>query len=250
MQFSFRAAFALGWQTFRSRYGALLGAAVVVMFAPLAVFFVTSSARAAFVGEVPDLSTQPGQIALPFVLRNASFDLLLGVLFNAPLYAGFLLLALKHTRGESPPLGVLFAGFSERYAPLVGIGALSAAPLLLAAGLSVYVPPSPMFLLLIPVGVVLAVRFSFCWLLCVDPRRRLGVIESYSTSWRLTGPDRVLWPLLGVVLSLILISVLCAVPLFLPLVFFAMPFTTAVIAACYELIAGSAESGAPADAAP
>lgn len=250
MHFSFQAAFALGWQTFRSHYGALLGAAVVVMFASFAVSTVANLARLALAPQAPGTVMEPDNFTIAFLLFNSSVDLVLNMLFTGPLLAGALLLALKHTRGESPPFGVLFAGFSERYEPLVSIGALGTAPLLLSLA-PVLFGPSPLFLLLIPVGVVLVVRFYLCLLLCMDPRRRLGAIESYATSWRLTGPDRVFWPLLGVFLALALISALCAVLLFLPLIFFAMPLIFPVIAACYELIAGSAEPGGePASAAP
>jgi len=247
MQFSFQAAFALGWQTFRSRYGALLGASAVVVFAYLAVSAVASLARLALAPQAPGAAMEPDDFTVGFLLLNSSLDLLIGVLFSGPLVAGYLLLALNHVRGESPPLGVLFAGFSERYAPLVGIGALAVAPFLLVAALLLEVGPSPLFLLLIPVGVVLGIRFYLVWLLCLDPRSRLGAVESYAASWRLTGPDRVLWPLLGVALSLSLIGVLCTALLLLPLIFFGMPFAIAVNAAAYELIAG----GAPAaDTAP
>lgn len=244
MHFSFQAAFALGWQTFRARYGALLGASAAFMFAYFAVFAVANLARLALAPQVPGAILEPDDFTLAFLLFNSSVDMALGVLFTVPLLAGVLLLALKHTRGESPPIGEVFVGFSERYGPLVGIGALAAAPLLLVSA-PVLFGPSPLFLLLIPVGVVLAVRFNLCWLLCVDPRRRLGVVESYATSWRLTGPDRIFWPLLGVALALFLITALCSALLFLPLIFFGMPFTIAVIAACYELIAGGAAADAP-----
>lgn len=247
MQFSFQAAFALGWQTFRSRYGALLGAAVVVIFATFAVSTVANLARLALSPQAPGIAMEPDDFTIAFLVFNSSIDLLLNVLFSIPLFAGFLLLALRHLRGESPPPGAVFAGFSERYGPLVGIGALWMAPGLLVSA-PVLMGPSPLFLLLIPVGVVLAVRFSLSWLLCMD--RRLGVMESYAASWRLTGPDPVFWPLLGVALSLILITALSAALLLLPLIFFGAPFAAAVIAACYELIAGGAESSAPANAAP
>jgi len=249
MHFSFQAAFALGWQTFRSRYGALLGASVVFLFAWFAVSTVANLSRLALSPQAPGVAMEPDDFTIAFLLFNSSIDMALSVLFTVPLLAGLLLLALRHIRGESPPLGTLFAGFSERYGPLVGIGALGTAPLLLVSA-PVLLGPSPLFLLLIPVGVVLAVRFYLIYLLCVDPRRRLGVIESYATSWRLTGPDPVFWPLLGVVLALFLIGVLCTALLLLPLIFFGVPFAIAVAAASYELIAGGAESGGAADAAP
>jgi len=247
MQFSFQAAFALGWQTFRSRYGALLGASAVVVFAYFAISVVSNLARLALAPQAPGAVMEPDDFTVAFLLFNSSVDLVLGVFFTVPLSAGVLLLALRHTRAESPPFGAVFAGFSERYGPLAGIGALWIAPSLL-----VYAPvllgPSPLFLLLIPVGLVLAARFGLVLLLCMD--RRLGVMESYSASWRLTGPDRVFWPLLGILLALLLINALCAALLLLPLIFFGAPLAIAVSAAAYELIAGGAESGGAPAAAP
>ena len=224
--FTFKAAFALGYATFKSSYGALLGASVVFTLVLMGVSFLQE-------------------------LLAPGLGIIIHIFLDSPLWAGMALLAVRHIRGESPPLKTLFAGFT-RYWPLVGIGALFM--------LILWLVPFVLFLLLVlalgggvfSVGgivaftlaalgytVFFAVWLLFVPMLCLDPRRQLGVRESFATSWKRTAP--VFWPLLGLYLVLLLISAVTLILLVLPFIFIGFPLAVAVTAAAYELIIGEAD---------
>ena len=198
MQFTFEAAFAKGMALFKSRYGGLLAATLVFI-----LLLVGVGLAKALVNSV--LGADPDQTSA------TPTDHLIDIFISVPLTAGIFLIALQHLRGESPAMGTLFAGF-RRYWPLVGIGVLLMlifmAPVVVAAlflgfgflfigGTSAAVPAITVTailvgLVLICIFIMLYTKLIFASLLCIDPRTRLGVCESISTSWRMTGPD--FWP--------------------------------------------------------
>ena len=245
MPFSFDAAFKGGYNTFKSRYGSLLAAVVVFILVMVAMAVVSGVLNAA-----AGIKPEPGQ--------TTWIDLLVSIFFTNVFTIGIALLALQLHRGESPGMSTLFAGFG-RYWPLVGIGVLMilifVAPVLvvlLIGGVSGWILTlssgsemafGPAFFIAAIVGLCLIVffivRLSFVALLCVDPRRRLGVAASFATSWRATGP--VFWPLLGLIIVMGLILGLSVVLLVLPVIFVGIPLYIAVLVAAYELVMGDGE---------
>ena len=224
--FTFQAAFALGYATFKSRYGALLGAGTVFMLVLTGVGFLQE-------------------------LLAPGLGIIIHIFLDSPLWAGMALLAVRHIRGESPELKTLFAGFT-RYWPLVGIGALFMLilwlvpfvlflVLVLALGGGVFSVGGIAAFTLAALGysVFFAVWLLFVPMLCLDPRRQLGIRESFATSWKRTAP--VFWPLLGLYLVLLLISAVTLILLVLPFIFIGFPLAVAVTAAAYELIIGEAD---------
>ena len=224
--FTFQAAFALGYATFKSHYGALLGASVVFTLVLMGVSFLQE-------------------------LLAPGLGILMHLFLDCPLWAGLAVLAVRHIRGESPELKTLFAGFT-RYWPLVGIGVLFM--------LILWLVPFVLFLMLVlalgdgifSIGVIgvftlaslgyavfFAVWLLFVPMLCLDPRRQLGIRESFATSWKRTAP--VFWPLLGLYLVLLFISAVTLILLLLPFIFIGFPLAVAVTAAAYELIIGEAD---------
>jgi hypothetical protein len=157
-------------------------------------------------------------------------------------------------------MGTLFAGF-RRYWPLVGIGVLLMlifmAPVVVAAlflgfgalflgGTSAALPAITVTailvgLVLICIFIMLYTKLIFASLLCIDPRTRLGVCESISTSWRMTGPD--FWPLLGLIIVMGLILIGTSILLVLPLFFVGIPLCLAITVSAYELIMSEQEAG-------
>jgi hypothetical protein len=247
MQFTFEAAFAKGMALFKSRYGGLLAATLVFI-----LLLVGVGLAKALVNSV--LGADPDQTSA------TATDHLIDIFISVPLTAGILLIALQHLRGESPAMGTLFAGF-RRYWPLVGIGVLLMlifmAPVVVAAlflgfgalflgGTSAALPAITVTailvgLVLICIFIMLYTKLIFASLLCIDPRTRLGVCESISTSWRMTGPD--FWPLLGLIIVMGLILIGTSILLVLPLFFVGIPLCLAITVSAYELIMSEQDAG-------
>ena len=247
MQFTFDAAFTKGGSLFKSRYGGLLAATLIFILILVGVGLVKALINAVL-GADPDRTSPTGT------------DHLIDIFITTPLTPGILLLALLHLRGESPPMGTLFAGF-RRYWPLVGIGVLLtlifAAPIVVAAlflgfgflltgDTSAAVPAITVTailvgLVLICILIVLSTKLIFASLLCIDPRTRLGVCDSIATSWRMTGP--VFWPLLGLIIVMGLILIGTIIVLVLPLFFVGIPLCLAITVSAYELIMSEQEDG-------
>ena len=246
MQFTFDAAFSKGGSLFKSRYGGLLSATLVFILVLLGVGLVKYIVNTAL-GADPDRTTTTGT------------DHLIDIFFTTPFTAGLLLIALLHLRGESPPMGTLFAGF-RRYWPLVGIGVLLmlifVGPIVVAAlflgfgglimgGTSAAAPAITVTailigLVLICILIMLYTKLIFVSLLCIDPRTRLGVCDSISTSWRITGP--VFWPLLGLIIVMGLILIGTTIVLVLPLIFVGIPLCLAISVSAYELVMSEQET--------
>jgi len=241
MSFSFSAAFEQGSNTFKTRYGALLGAVVVFILVMLGAGIVQAIVNAAF-----GLGYEHDSMTIP--------DLLITIFFSNVFGPGIFLMAVQLHRGESPGMGTLFAGFS-RYWPLVGIGVLlslifgaiaigvaffagigivasSADGLALGGGLAIAVLVSLCLILFF------MTRLAFVGILCIDPQRQLGVADSFATSWRMTGP--IFWPLLGLIIVLSLIFIVSIALLVLPAVFIGAPLFLAVLSAAYQLAVGDA----------
>ncbi|MDG1837687.1 MAG: hypothetical protein P8I91_02660 [Phycisphaerales bacterium] len=247
MQFTFDAAFAKGMALFKSRYGGLLAATLVFILILVGIGLVK-----ALVNSV--LGADPNQKGA------TATDHLIDIFTSAPLAAGILLIALLHLRGESPAMGTLFAGF-RRYWPLVGIGVLVKlifmAPVVVAAlflgfgalfigGTSAALPAITVTailvgLVLICIFIMLFTKLIFASLLCIDPRTRLGVCDSISTSWRITGP--VFGPLLGLIIVMGLIFIGTSIVLVLPLFFVGIPLCLAITVSAYELIMSEQDEG-------
>jgi hypothetical protein len=87
---------------------------------------------------------------------------------------------------------------------------------------------------LICILIVLSTKLIFSSLLCIDPRTRLGVGASISTSWRMTSP--VFWPLLGLFIVIGFILIGTTIVLVLPLFFVGIPLCLAIIVSAYELL--------------
>jgi len=241
MSFSFSAAFEQGSNTFKTRYGALLGAVVVFILVMLGAGIVQAIVNAAF-----GLGYEHDSMTIP--------DLLITIFFSNVFGPGIFLMAVQLHRGESPGMGTLFAGFS-RYWPLVGIGVLLslifgaiAIGVALFAGVGMLTSSADGlalgggFVIAVLVGLCLSLffmtRLAFVGILCIDPQRQLGVADSFATSWRMTGP--IFWPLLGLIIVLSLIFIVSAVLLVLPAVFIGAPLFLAVLSAAYQLAVGDA----------
>jgi hypothetical protein len=241
MSFSFSAAFEQGSNTFKTRYGALLGAVVVFILVMLGAGIVQAIVNAAF-----GLGYEHDSMTIP--------DLLITIFFSNVFGPGIFLMAVQLHRGESPGMGTLFAGFS-RYWPLVGIGVLLSLIFgAIAIGVAFFAGVGMLtssadglalgggFVIAVLVGLCLSLffmtRLAFVGILCIDPQRQLGVADSFATSWRMTGP--IFWPLLGLIIVLSLIFIVSAVLLVLPAVFIGAPLFLAVLSAAYQLAVGDA----------
>ncbi len=241
MSFSFSAAFEQGSNTFKTRYGALLGAVVVFILVMLGAGIVQAIVNAAF-----GLGYEHDSMTIP--------DLLITIFFSNVFGPGIFLMAVQLHRGESPGMGTLFAGFS-RYWPLVGIGVLLSLIFgAIAIGVAFFAGVGMLtssadglalgggFVIAVLVSLCLSLffmtRLAFVGILCIDPQRQLGVADSFATSWRMTGP--IFWPLLGLIIVLSLIFIVSAVLLVLPAVFIGAPLFLAVLSAAYQLAVGDA----------
>ncbi len=241
MSFSFSAAFEQGSNTFKTRYGALLGAVVVFILVMLGAGIVQAIVNAAF-----GLGYEHDSMTIP--------DLLITIFFSNVFGPGIFLMAVQLHRGESPGMGTLFAGFS-RYWPLVGIGVLLSLIFgAIAIGVAFFAGVGMLtssadglalgggFVIAVLVGLCLSLffmtRLAFVGILCIDPQRQLGVADSFATSWRMTGP--IFWPLLGLIIVLSLIFIVSAVLLVLPAVFIGAPLFLAVLSAAYQLASDDA----------
>ena len=236
MSFSFSAAFEQGSNTFKTRYGALLGAVVVFILVMLGAGIVQAIVNAAF-----GLGYEHDSMTIP--------DLLITIFFSNVFGPGIFLMAVQLHRGESPGMGTLFAGFS-RYWPLVGIGVLLSLIFgAIAIGVAFFAGVGMLtssadglalgggFVIAVLVGLCLSLffmtRLAFVGILCIDPQRQLGVADSFATSWRMTGP--IFWPLLGLIIVLSLILIVSVALLVLPVVFIGAPLFLAVLSAAYQL---------------
>ncbi|MDP7087819.1 MAG: hypothetical protein QF360_09370 [Phycisphaerales bacterium] len=241
MSFSFSAAFEQGSNTFKTRYGALLGAVVVFILVMLGAGIVQAIVNAAF-----GLGYEHDSMTIP--------DLLITIFFSNVFGPGIFLMAVQLHRGESPGMGTLFAGFS-RYWPLVGIGVLLSLIFgAIAIGVAFFAGVGMLtssadglalgggFVIAVLVGLCLSLffmtRLAFVGILCIDPQRQLGVADSFATSWRMTGP--IFWPLLGLIIVLSLILIVSIALLVLPVVFIGAPLFLAVLSAAYQLAVGDA----------
>lgn len=232
-------AYEMGWQVFKARYGLLLGASCLYL---LIVF------AASMVAMITSLFT-----LLPLVDWAAQF------LFYPLMWIGLMWVGLGIIRGESGGVADLFAGF-KRYWPVVGAQAL----VLLITYAIVLVPSvllvvtlgvmgvggafggssnntitllvivgTVVLLMIVPMLVVLP-RIVLAPLVCLDTKQRvLGPVESFKTSWRMTGKPGVWGGLIVLWLLMVVISIVCAALLVLPVLFLAMPLGTAVFAAAY-----------------
>ncbi len=244
MLFSFSAAFEKGFNTFKTRYGTLLGAVVVFILVMLGAGIVQVIVNAAF-----GINNEYDSMTIP--------DLLITIFFSNVFTPGIFLMAVQLHRGESPGMGTLFAGFS-RYWPLVGIGVLLslifgaiAIGVAFFAGVGMLTSSADAttgwmfgggFAIAAFVGLCLSwffmTRLAFVSILCIDPQRQLGVADSFATSWRMTGP--IFWPLLGLIIVLSLILIVSIALLVLPVVFIGAPLFLAVLSAAYQLAVGDA----------
>ena len=241
MSFSFSAAFEQGSNTFKTRYGALLGAVVVFILVMLGAGIVQAIVNAAF-----GLGYEHDSMTIP--------DLLITIFFSNVFGPGIFLMAVQLHRGESPGMGTLFAGFS-RYWPLVGIGVLLSLIFgAIAIGVAFFAGVGMLtssadglalgggFVIAVLVGLCLSLffmtRLAFVGILCIDPKRQLGVADNFATSWRMTGP--IFWPLLGLIIVLSLILIVSIALLVLPAVFIGAPLFLAVLSAAYQLAVGDA----------
>ena len=241
MSFSFSAAFEQGSNTFKTRYGALLGAVVVFILVMLGAGIVQAIVNAAF-----GLGYEHDSMTIP--------DLLITIFFSNVFGPGIFLMAVQLHRGESPGMGTLFAGFS-RYWPLVGIGVLLSLIFgAIAIGVAFFAGVGMLtssadglalgggFVIAVLVSLCLSLffmtRLAFVGILCIDPQRQLGVADSFATSWRMTGP--IFWPLLGLIIVLSLILIVSIALLVLPVVFIGAPLFLAVLSAAYQLASDDA----------
>lgn len=244
MQFSFDAAYGTGWKTFKSKYGTLLGGTLIFILVIFGASIVQNT-----INQMMGLPTKAG--------THQTFpDLLVTIFFTNIFSVGIVLFALALVRGESPPLSTLFHGF-KRYWPLVGIGVLTTlifgAIIMLTALIAgfqvlltgaqtgfdmnaVHLGGMTLITVLISVCIMafFFVRLMFVGLLCVDPKHQLGVMDSFATSWKITGP--VFWPLLGIFIVMLLILIASILLLVLPLFFVGIPLMMVVLASAYALL--------------
>lgn len=220
-----------GWGTMSSRYGLLLGAAVVFILIEIGIAIVVG---------VIERANPVGGLVLNFV---STF------LVNPPFAAGLFFLGVQVHRGEPVALEAMFSGFS-RYGVVIGINALFTLLVLLAL-----IPPG----LLIGVGVAISsgagsaagigfivagvaiafglilfisVRLAFATVVCLDPKNGYtGVIESLTLCWRATAP--VAWKLLLLYLLVVLTMFGTMLLLCVGLFFLGYPFGIAVAGASY-----------------
>ncbi len=214
--FSVSVALSNGWRLFTSRYGTLLGATLLLTVVSVGVAIAEAALNGMFGYDRSDYTV---------------VSMLVQVFFAGPFSVGILLFALLHLRGEPADMATLFAPF-KRYWPIVGIcvllnlifgGVALVAAFLVGVSFvftgalettTVAFTGASMIAVLGAICVVLFLltRLLFTSLLCIDPRRRLGVTAAFATSWRRTGP--VFWPLLGlnIIMGLIVVASVVLLP--------------------------------------
>ena len=238
-EFSVGNAFQMGWDVLKARYGLLLG--TVWLYILIVV------AAGIFAGFTSLLTL------LPLVDWAAQF------LFYPLMWIGLIWVAVRVIRGESGGVGDLFGGF-KRYWPVVGAQALvlvivygivilatvtimvSVAALGVSgafggssnnAGVAVLVVSIMFIVMLVPLLVIMP-RIWLAPIICLDTRQRvLGPIESFKTSWKMTGRPGVWGGQIVLVLLFMLISTVSVLLLVLPYFFVALPLGVAVAASTY-----------------
>lgn len=226
-----------GHKLLMANYGLMLGAAIVVTLLTAATGMIAGIIDTAIVG--PDAYFNPVSIASQFFVQT-------------PMSVGLGMLAVRRYRDGEGAFEDIFIGF-KRYWPIVAIGFLLTAGMwvfmiagiaggaLVVAGLTAVSTPAA-----IAVGVVLgigllvlliylAVRLWFAYLVCIDPRGASpGPIDSIKISWYLTsGRAFKVW-LVGLVMGLI--GIVCILLLFLPFIFYALPFYACAFGVLYVLL--------------
>ncbi|MEQ8912327.1 MAG: hypothetical protein RIE03_08535 [Pseudomonadales bacterium] len=230
-----------------ANYGLMLGASLVVLLLTGACTVVAALIDTALVG--PDAMFNPVSTASQFLVQT-------------PLGVGLGMLAARRYRDGGGVFEDIFLGFT-RYWPVVAIGLILTVgswviTLVAVAGgaLVVGVLAAVSTAAAIAVGVIfglalivlliyLAMRLWFSYLVCIDPRGvRPGPIDALKLSWYMTeGHVFKLW-LTGVVMGLI--GLVCALLLFLPFIFYAMPFMACAFGVLYVLVTPpAADEGEP-----
>lgn len=224
------------WQVLTTNYGMLLGASLLTFILPF---------LAALVGAF-----------IPIVGGFVSYFV------QFPLMCGMVLLSVHLARGPQPTFDTLFLGF-KRYWPAMGVGALKVVAMILPAviyiiggaglaGCIIALNTSSANPALLIGGIVLSSMvlcagilvstFVFLRLvladgLVIDTQADLpGPVDAIKASWMLTRP--VIWPLVGIALCMLGISLLCTIALILPVIFIAAPYWYAVIGVIYTRIVG------------
>jgi len=151
-----------------------------------------------------------------------------GIFLSGVLYGGLYLYYLKHARGESADLGVIFSGFSSAFLPLMLASLVSS--LLTTLGL----------LLLILPGIYLAIGYLFTFLLIQD--RKLDFWCAMEVSRRVISAQW--WRVFGLMIVAGFLACLGVIGLFIG-IFVTLPILFGAIVYAYEdLVNPSPEAGA------
>lgn len=225
----------LAHQTYASRWGLIVGASVTALVLSWVIGFVAGLLDLAIVGS--DALITP-------------VSALAQILVITPLAIGPIYIAVRLFRGEPAEFGDLTVGF-RRWGAIVAITFLTYALMYLVlvpfgvaigalAGFGSAGPAMIALTVLLGFGMLgvmlwVGVRLYFATLLCADPAGpRLGVIESFKTSWSITRGHA--WALFVVAVALVLISAVAALLLVVPFLLYAGPLIMCAAAVAYALV--------------
>tara|TARA_R110000782_G_scaffold20398_3_gene55090 strand:- start:18834 stop:19727 length:894 start_codon:yes stop_codon:yes gene_type:complete len=175
-------------------------------------------------------------------------NLLAQILISTPLLVGALYVAVRVYRNEPATLGDLWIGFS-RWLPVVAVGLLvqlavygAMLPIGVAAGILAGAgggPATVAVAVILAIGLLilaiwLSIRLYFATMLCADPAGpNLGVVDSITTSWRITSGHA--WTLFVVAVAMGIVAMLSLVLLIVPFFLYGGPVLVCGGAAAYAL---------------
>lgn len=236
--YSFERAFSQGWTLFTSRYGMLMAAAAI------ASFFGAIRLILEFTLQPP-----PGQVSAAYLVTIP-----IAIFIMVPVQASTSWSAVAASRGEPATADTLFRGFS-RYWQVLGVALLwmllslaVVIPLtILAIALAAVLGPGApiaFMLIFIPLMIVMLwayVRYEISLLLAMDRESgSRGPLSAFTTSFSIT-PGIKAWSFLGLSFVLGLIMIVSFLLLFLPGIFFGLPFMLAVKGMAYQQLLADAD---------
>jgi uncharacterized membrane protein len=223
----------LSHRLYTARWGLIVGAFALAIVLQWIIGAITGLIDIAIFGQ--DLIVSP-------------INLLAQILFSTPLLVGALYVAVRVYRNEPATIGDVWIGFSK-WLPVVAVGLLvqlavygAMVPIGIAIGILAGAgggPAMAALAVLLAIGLLvlavwLSIRLYFATMLCADPAGpNLGVIESITTSWRITSGHA--WTLFVVAVVLGLLAMVSLLLLIVPFFLYGGPVLVCGGAAAYAL---------------
>lgn len=249
-RFTFKDAFAQGWQTFKAAYWFAL-VATIVGFGALFLGNVINQLVQSVAISIASGRGRAGGALVPFMaITTISASLLTMVFLQWPIYASMLYAAVSTARRERISTRTILRGYHRlgravfAFFLIVIAVIIMMVPLILLIAIPIMAnkgggPPFGVFAIGILTILYFAAMGFVLWrlvmgaMLAMDEEvRSLTVIECFKHGWSMTRPFA--WPFFGLMLSLYAMNILGAFVLCFPLFFFTAPLTLCVLGAAYH----------------